>query len=344
MNKKINPYVSRKLKTLSFVLMVMIVVLHSNMHSLSTGVNYYLQQFITNGITRTAVPLFFMISGFLFFGNTDRYDRYFFARKIERRTKTILLPFLFWSFVGFAFMLTLQSIAPIRPFFSGKMMIDQMSFLQILKSLFWEPIGTYQLWFLKDLFIIILLSPVIYLILYKTRFFPIIILIAYWISGHNLWLIQSESLTFFTIGAYLAIAGSDLPGRKASCPTVIFFLLCWLVFSLIFTFASKNHIVYYVNILFGIGAIWTAYDYLNLRANNDFANRVIPFSFFIFLLHEPLLTVIKKLLLLSWGNSEISIFIIYLLAPILTLSICISFGILIKKHWPRSYSFLTGAR
>ena len=71
-----NKYLSDKLKSISFVLMVMVVFLHSynvgikyNTEIVQTnqGINWFLQNTISKGFTIIAVPLFFIISGYLLF-------------------------------------------------------------------------------------------------------------------------------------------------------------------------------------------------------------------------------------------------------------------------------------
>ena len=68
-------YTSQKIKITSFLLMIMVVFLHSYNLDIKQGsqlvffekdYNWLIQNFISYGITRIAVPLFFLISGFLF--------------------------------------------------------------------------------------------------------------------------------------------------------------------------------------------------------------------------------------------------------------------------------------
>jgi fucose 4-O-acetylase-like acetyltransferase len=43
-----------------------------------------------------AVPLFFLISGFLFFLNVD-FNKQIYVKKLCARAKTLLIPYLFWN-------------------------------------------------------------------------------------------------------------------------------------------------------------------------------------------------------------------------------------------------------
>jgi surface polysaccharide O-acyltransferase-like enzyme len=111
-----NEYLSKKIQILSFVLMIAIVVLHSQMLSISTGFGRLFQMFMTQEITRIAVPLFFLISGYLFFVNYHKPAKVFFARKIKRRLRSVLIPYLIVSMGGLLFLYIMQSI-PYTQFF-----------------------------------------------------------------------------------------------------------------------------------------------------------------------------------------------------------------------------------
>lgn len=100
-----NTYLSEKLKVISFIAMILVVLLHSynlivrlktGTVVLDRGYNFFIQEFISQGITRIAVPLFFAISGYLFFLNLSGTWSEF-KEKYRKRIKTLLLPYLFWS-------------------------------------------------------------------------------------------------------------------------------------------------------------------------------------------------------------------------------------------------------
>ena len=61
-------------------------------------------------------------------------------------------------------------------------------------------------------------------------------------------------------------------------------------------------------------------------------------------MHEPLLTIIKRILLAILGESSISIFIIYIAAPIITITLCIIGGKLLKNRYNKVYVIITGGR
>lgn len=70
------PYLSQKIKILSFVSIILVLYIHSGFHDYPNEIqgmtfNFKLQNFISEKIGRCAVPLFYAISGYLFFLNLN---------------------------------------------------------------------------------------------------------------------------------------------------------------------------------------------------------------------------------------------------------------------------------
>jgi fucose 4-O-acetylase-like acetyltransferase len=58
---------------------------------------HYCSSFFSQVFGRISVPLFFFMSGFLFFLNVDKFNGYSYAKKLKSRAKTLLIPYLFWN-------------------------------------------------------------------------------------------------------------------------------------------------------------------------------------------------------------------------------------------------------
>src|SRR5665647_1106940 len=136
-----NKYLSVKLKVVSFLLMIMVVFIHSINISdkivsgniiLAKGYSSFIQTFISDGICLIAVPLFFVISGYLFFLNLEgTLDE--FHTKYKKRLKTLLVPYLFWSIGVLLFFIVLQQIPQTISLFSNKLIRDYSS-LELLRT------------------------------------------------------------------------------------------------------------------------------------------------------------------------------------------------------------------
>ena len=76
---KIDSYNSKKIKVLSFVLIMLVLYIHSFYNeAIDTRLASSVQAFVGGGgIAIVAVPMFFVISGFLFFNNIDNIKNCF---------------------------------------------------------------------------------------------------------------------------------------------------------------------------------------------------------------------------------------------------------------------------
>ena len=102
-----NTYLSYKLKVLSLIAIIFVVFIHANINIPdSTNFLYensaFLQYFISQGITRTAVPMFFIISGYLYFISFDGTLNTYLI-KTKKRIKSLVLPYFITSFSVFSF-------------------------------------------------------------------------------------------------------------------------------------------------------------------------------------------------------------------------------------------------
>lgn len=349
-------YTSQKIKITSFLLMIMVVFLHSYNLDMKHGsalifvekdYNWLIQNFISNGITRIAVPLFFLISGFLFvrssvFGLAD------YKGKIAKRFKTLVIPYLFWTLFGLLFYLVMQSIPQSQGFFTKKLIVDY-NFTEWLNAIFVQPIP-YQLWFLKDLIVMVLISPLIVFAIKKLKILFLSVIFVFWILSQDAVFLTSEALLFFSGGIYLSLYKPESIAFKTSNSYRMFFVwLLILAFKTLLPIYVKNvfleSILLKVSILVGIVAFWWMLDgFVNRFIGNTLFLFGMTFSFFIYLFHEPLLTIIKKVLFVLLSVSSFTSFIVYLLAPVITILFCIFVGVILKSKINFMYRLATGNR
>lgn len=354
-----NDYLSEKIKVLSFLLMIMVVCLHSynlvvisvsGTTILNTGYSLFIQDFFSQGILRIAVPLFFIISGYLFFLKTTG-TLVEFKLKWRKKIKTLVLPYLFWSLWGLLFYCALQTIPQSKPFFT-KELIRDYSGIQLLTTIFIKPIP-YQLWFVRDLMVMVLLSPLIYTLIKYLQFFAVLILFGLWLFDIDLQVIANQALFFFVLGAYFSRYKSNLLLKDFSKKYWIYtciwlaIVLCRTILAYInFENTILLNIIYKVSILIGIPAIWSLYDFLfkNKKVSNYPFYFVTSFSFFLYVFHEPLLTIIKKVLFTLMGKGELASVSIYVIAPLLTIPMSIFIAYYLKQITPKFYQLITGER
>ncbi|RWX02396.1 acyltransferase family protein [Flavobacterium cerinum] len=350
-------YLSLKLKVISFVSMLLVVFLHSynlvvNLDSevilLDQGYSSFIQNFFSQGICRVAVPLFFSISGYLFFLNTKGTLNEF-VSKFNKRLKTIVVPYLFWSVSWLLFFLFLQSIPQLAMFFYNKNIIDYTA-KEIVTAILIHPIP-YQLWFLRDLMCLVILAPLLFFLIKKTKYFALALVLIIWFFDLNLIVLGNESLFFFVVGSFISIHKNEILAKKITKGALVYTLI-WLAILLIKTLLMQYRyddafvisFLHKVSVLIGILAVWSLYDSLVFNSGMKTNSKVLNYSFFIFVLHEPMLQFLKKILFYLTYKNELISLIIYFAAPIITIIICLFAGFILKRIAPKFYLFICGGR
>jgi len=353
-------YLSHKLKTLSFILMLMVVYLHAfNLNisikgeplSIGLGYNVFIQNFISQGITRIAVPLFFLISGYLFFFNIKKGSIAVFLEKYKKRFKTLVIPYVFWAVFWFLFYLAIRSNAVFRPYLTDKVAGNYAikHFIDIVLRL---PVS-YQLWFVKDLILLVVFSPLFYGLIKRFSYFVILLPFITWFYDFNYIVFSSEALLFFLIGAFISIKKRNCINKNfIKNPKVLFAVWLFLVTLktglLLLNFDTKLGLLllHKISILIGLIAIWSMYDFILLKkeSHNLKSPKLFEYAFFLYVFHEPILGFLTKLLFVAFGTTALNSLLIYLTAPVITITLAVGIGMLLKKFTKPFYLVITGGR
>lgn len=349
-------YLSFKLKVTSFFLIVLIVYIHASDASLKTyaseaalghqAYNSFIQYFIANGIARIAVPLFFLISSFLFFLNFNLNG---YSKKIESRLKTLLIPYLFWNTFCLLLCLLIQQLTTSKGFFTGTE-IANYSVYKVLDLIIVHPI-LYPLWFIRDLFLLVLISPLILFLAKIFKQYLLLFFVAAWVLNINLF-IPNEAFLFFVSGLFLAQYHRQWVEYKSPRGAVLLTLL-WVIMLLAETHLVLSsyensiliNILHKVGILIGIISVWRLFDFFFQKNKGD-SEKYMSTSlatFFIYVFHEPLLTLLKVFAIRLASHREPVLLASYLVIPIITVAICL---IIAKslRIFPRFYHLITGNR
>lgn len=341
---------SDKLRVLSSFSIIMVVYIHSYyLEGETYELNKFIQNLIGQGICRVAVPLFFTISGYLFFININDGLTSVLI-KIRKRAMTLLIPYIICN-VWFVLVYMLLHFTPaVAPFVNNDLfgnLLDK-DLWSILYALFVDPAG-FHLWFLRDLMLVVLCTPLIYYLMkYMSR---ITIIVLFFIS---LWQ-QSVydgflfALTWFTAGACLAVTKTRLQWKEYRYSRIIGIMcLCCLVADSVCRAANIDlHFIYYfVAQILGVISVWLLYDYV---VNKDLSqmkllNIVCRYTFFIYLFHEPTLNILKKLPPVIWGQSAQVYLICYLVVPWLMIALATIVGFCLNRFISKFYSILVGGR
>lgn len=345
-------YLSDKLKIISFLLIIVVLYIHSifNSHYGYQSMQYlqFVQFFFGTVLGNLAVPFFLIISGYLFFydSNTNSFDM---KRKLKSRFKTLFIPYI----CGCILITSFYFFISVAPFLENKITgYDNMfkkSIFVLIKEVFlitdnMMPIA-YHLWFLRDLILIVLFTPLLFYFFKYLKWYGVFILFC--LSLFNLsFPFPIQSMFWFSIGAVLNFKPVKWKINKIGLTLLVLYLFVSFYKPLLSLISSNNLNSLYL--LTGISGIWFSYDQVISEKFNlekfRWLNIACGFTFFIYIYHSPAINIWRKSIVLLCGKSEISYIIAYVLSPIIMTITLVSLGIFFKKHTTKLYSILSGGR
>ena len=194
--------VSRTISLLRFPLVVGVVFIHFNIvdielaiygHPCFTGFAqwvWYAVEMVSNVLARISVPLFYVVSGYLFFHSGGEFGRDAYMAKLRRRFHSLFIPYVVWNLLAVAW-LTFHILLMSHIGSGDSAGIDfRFSFARLLNTLTYsnsangfivhlDDVGhgalsvfpaDVPLWFVRDLMIIVLiplLTILLCLIIYR---------------------------------------------------------------------------------------------------------------------------------------------------------------------------------
>lgn len=153
---KVSDELSRRMANMGFVCAILVVMIHADVAA--TGFQGQIMQ-IVRGITRIAVPWFFLAAGFFLAGHMD--EKGWWKREVSKRVKTLLIPFFCWLFIYRLYDLILNVIARCVGYdFGGGAYLGLCSEIMYLLGVHpFRLAGV--IWFLRALFFLAVLSPIL---------------------------------------------------------------------------------------------------------------------------------------------------------------------------------------
>ena len=268
---------------------------------------------------------------------------------IKKRMRTLLIPYIIWNLVFVGWYAVLAITPGISQFVNsnilGHLSVDHP--LDSLRYLFMEPAG-FHLWFLRDLIIYVMCTPLLYLM---GKRFPIVsffILLAVF-GGF-----QRSGITYYFLGAVvsqrLGIAKFNTFFPNSIIVLFGFLFVANCVMATIPSCAIMVDNPYFQKLvnLSGIFFIWSLYDSLYKFDSSSNARRTLllvsRFSFFIYLFHEPAFNIIKKITLRLVGVGGTQLVFLYFFNPIAMCIIAVGIGVLFHRTFPKLYSVCVGGR
>ena len=323
--------------------------------------------FVDGFLRGISVPVYFFISGYVFFLGVNKFTTNIYLKKLRNRVYTLLIPFIIWNtfyivielakyvFNGMSSFQTfgLEVNFTIKNFLScfwqynGELFVPITTNGEKIISASLFPINT-PLWFIRDLMIVVLFTPMINYLIKHTKFYLLLVLaIISFIP--NLHIPFISAFLYFSIGAYLSIYNKNMVeefGRLFKISMIIYPLFSFLaIIATKYELYNNSQIFKQISVF---GFLVLAYNvsifilkYTPMRAGKILSHA----SFFIYVAHTLVFArVTKVLFMLVNPDNGIETIFTYTLSVTLTILSLLLVFMLMKKRIPRILQFVTGRK
>lgn len=363
-------FLSQKLRFYSFICISLLLFVHGynlnetylqpfSLVNEPTTFTTFFEYFIANGVLRFRIPLLFIISGYIF----SLQDSRPYLGRIKKRFHSLIVPFLIWSAIGLLVTFALQQ----NPF-TAKIVYDaqldqlgdnrpytQFGFWDMITRWLLTPVS-FQLWFIRSLFIYNLLYPVLKKLVLKYPLVWFAIMFVLMVIKAGFFFIEAQGMFFFTLGVWLSKSRfpvDRVPEWFSHYLSWLFFLglafiKTWMAFEfeeLNFTVALCMSLLHYVSVIAGVMAVWYSGDQLVAWCmKRKWFVWLTSFSFIIYAMHVPILPYMTRLFYMYLDQFQYYRLATFFIVPFLVFILCVLAGVLWKKLSPKTYGIATGGR
>ena len=305
----------------------------------------------------SAVPLLSLISGWLFFSfldeSADDPAASLFSR-IRRRFSSLYVPLVTWNFLYLGALLALYTAFPNHSLFDTlNIDFDTADLAQYFNAVFAidrSPLA-FQFWFIRDLFVAILLSPVLWVLIKRAPYVAAAVFFTVWLVNFDTRIfLRPDVPFFFFLGGLIRSSRTDVGvGPRATI------ILCSIYVLLVTARALAPYLIdestallaAYTRLMRLIGALacWGLFLRLAGTELGISLSRWGPFAFFLYATHFPLMAEVKLLLwnLLPAVN-DFWMVAHYLTSVVLTVILCLGTAVLLARYVPGLFGVLNGGR
>ena len=301
----------------------------------------------------SVVPLLSMISGWLFFsfhGDAAAALR----SRMGRRFASLYLPLVFWNALFLAILLLLFQVNPANKLLA-EMNIDLgsagvLDYVNAVFAVTEHPIG-FQFWFVRDLFVTALVSPLLWLLLTRAPLLGAMFFGGAWLIGHDLWIFfRADVVFFFYLGACIRLRG--VPVEIGARATLVF-LAAYIAMCAVRTLApyvvDGDPFVLQVMTrgmrLVGVLACWGLFQRIAPTPIGGLVARFGGLAFFLHAAHFPLIAEVKLILWdLLPAETQAWMLVHYVVSVLITVALGIGLGLLLTRSAPKAFALLNGGR
>ena len=350
----VSTYNSDKIRMLSFLMALLVVAIHCT----SMPPDWYfavdrsfgrsqawtaIRFLLSHTITHCAVPLFFIISGFMMFRN---YEKGFVWWKclVAKKVFTLIVPYFLWNAAYFVFKVVV-----------GRYIVsfDMNGIAGSLGLIIGWPIGgdlaCGQFWYIRCLIVYSLFAP-LFGFLYKNIIVGSLcmgLLFFMWVvgfSGVGYQILDTQVVLMFSCGCYLGFHSNKLSvGLDGRCPLTL--LLLSIVVQM-YAFITRNQDVVKLTekivLLSGLLSFWFSFDKI-IEIASHFMRPVLRYGFFVYASHCIFVSICARICDAIIGDHhrwDWTYIILLVVVPVFS----VATGVLVRRLSPTLFKVMTGGR
>ena len=363
---------SMRITALRFLLMVLVVFIHNNYSYKSVAevaekgifidfnqsvFGEWIQLLISQGIARSAVPLFFMFAAYIQAKKADPY-----GPLLKKKAKSLLIPYIIWmaiySIWHVGIKLIVLKIAPsllLAPENNALNWTAADWFHKILYANTLNADGTIsnlpefaiQFWFIRDLIILVIVSPILQF--FAKRFPTAVFALAFTllIVPLKIFFVANQALFFYTFGLLWGTHDIPLFEKIDKIRWSEAILLFMLTFFFTYIFFEHESTAYWLMVICAC-IILLKFSKVIISKNRMYkaAAYLAGFSFFLFAIHMPALMGVLQKMWLHFFPMKNGFFCLFEYFGVTALDIFLgtAIGIGLKKICPPIFRLLSGGR
>ncbi len=302
-------------------------------------------QLLNRHSTASAVPTFFLLSGYLFFRN---FRPGCLLRKWNSRFHSLVVPYLLWNALYLAFFLL---VAPHVVFIERFSVAGPLAFDlgTVVRKLTLDPAAGH-FWYVRDLIGFVMLAPLFFL-LYRRPWWAGITLTSLLVCWRTVdrSVLSSEGPLFFFAGGWAGYRQLEVRRLRIESSWILATIcVLWLGLCTYQTLwpqkAAWNELSAKISTLTGVAVLWLSVDRIAALPVRDELLRLGQYSFFIYALHTPTVKYLSKVLLSLAPESQYYSLLVYIATPMITIAISVLVAKGMRRHGGRIYAVLTGGR
>ncbi len=295
----------------------------------------YFQRVLGGEIGCISVPLFLIISGYLFFKESPNYlRREDYLRKWKSRVRSLLLPYLLWNLIAYI-------VYVVQKGFSWADFFHSFWIIDIEGRTGSSPMDG-PLWYVRNLVIMVAISPFISLMLKYTKGYLLALMAVLWIFQVSVF---SKGIGiaffFFSLGGFLRMQRISV--EKLRFGSMI--LVCYVLYLLVLICFGYDGIIAFnkLGLLLGIySALFLASVVAKSRKDDgsDTYKFLAESSFFIYCCHDIILPFVKD----AFCNEISTSAFLYLTVIVVDIILCLVMFYLLNRFLPNVAKVLIGGR